>query len=505
MRARMLPLLLVAGALLMSVATLPVAGLAQTSGAVTWNDWTFTYEVSTKLEGLALKGVQYKGFPFIYRLSFPVMRVFYTNNVCGPYADRLGGTLTPIPWANNALVAKREFTLNGRHWYEIGIRDVIGNYDLYQVYYLSADGILDAHVYSKGLQCVIDHVHYPNWRIDFDIQGGSNDQILQNTASGYQVKPTEFNAKVTDALNNAWRVRGATTNSYVDVLPGFTDFTIPDPTTNPVDPVSGSANHTVFGRLYKSAEDTGWTYGPNVQVPYNNGEAIDGKDLVFWYEGYLPHSAAEGSGLWHSTGLRLAVMCDDGNSGPCPTTGPASFTLGAAPTQLTVAAGTSGTTTLTVTPNAGFTQPVSFSCSGLPVGAACSVTPATVTPAGGPVTTTLTLTTNGGPVAARSLGQTTTLVASVVTPVLLIPVGMLIRRRGVDGRLLSLFVSGVLVLALAGLWSCSGSESTPPPATTSGGGGAPATGTPAGTSTVTVTGSSASGTSTVPITLTVTR
>ena len=501
MRARTLRSLLFAGALLTSVATLPVSSLAQTSGSVTWNEWTFTYEVSGKRDGLSLKGVQYKGFPFIHKLSFPIMRVFYTNNVCGPFADRLGGTLSPIPWANNALVAKREFTLNGRQWYEIGIRDVIGNYDIYQVYYLSADGILDAHVYSKGLQCVMDHVHYPSWRIDFDIEGGRNDQILQNTASGYQVKPSEFDAKVTDALNNAWRVRGAATNSFVDVLPGFTDFTIPD---HPTDPVSGSANHTVFGRLYRSSEDTGWTYGPNVQVPYNNGEAIDGKDLVFWYEGYLPHSAAEGSALWHSTGLRLVVMCDDGSRGPCPTTGAASFTLGASPNQLTVAAGNSGTTTLTVTPDAGFNQPVTFRCGTLPVGAACNFTPATVTPAGGPVTTTLTITTNGGSVAALSPGRIATLVALLVTPVLLMPVGMLIRRRGADGRMLSLLAGGVMVLALAGLWSCSGSESTPPPATTSGG-EVPATGTPVGTSTVTVTGSSASGNSTVPITLTVTR
>ncbi|MGC4098378.1 MAG: hypothetical protein QM706_14790 [Nitrospira sp.] len=66
-------------------------------------------------------------------------------------------------------------------------------------------------------------------------------------------------------------------------------------------------NHTVFGRFYRSTEDKGWTFGPNTQVPYNNGESINNKDLVFWYEGYLPHSADEGSDLWHSTGIRLVV------------------------------------------------------------------------------------------------------------------------------------------------------------------------------------------------------
>src|SRR5207245_2085875 len=71
----------------------------------------------------------------------------------------------------------------------------------------------------------------------------------------------------------------------------------------------------VFGRLFKDSEDTGWTYGPYTQVPYNNGEPIGNDDIVFWYEGYLPHRADEGSSLWHSTGIRLVV---NGNSSPTP-------------------------------------------------------------------------------------------------------------------------------------------------------------------------------------------
>ena len=58
----------------------------------------------------------------------------------------------------------------------------------------------------------------------------------------------------------------------------------------------------MFGRLFRGSENAGWTFGPNTQVPYNNGENIDAKDIVLWYEGYLPHSAAEGTALWHSTG-----------------------------------------------------------------------------------------------------------------------------------------------------------------------------------------------------------
>lgn len=58
----------------------------------------------------------------------------------------------------------------------------------------------------------------------------------------------------------------------------------------------------------------------------------------------------------------VAQVCDEAIGGPCSTGGgTAPFTLGAAPNQLNVSAGNSDTTTITVTPNAGFTQPVSFS------------------------------------------------------------------------------------------------------------------------------------------------
>ncbi|MEO8445827.1 MAG: thrombospondin type 3 repeat-containing protein [Gammaproteobacteria bacterium] len=279
-----------------------LAAPAAWSAPVTWQGWTFDYSITSN-EGLKLKNVTFQGRTLLASLSMPVIRVFYDNNACGPYADRLGSTVSPIPWFNNETLAQREFTVGGKVWYEIGIRDNIGNYDLYQVYYLSADGTIDAHIYSKGLQCLVDHVHYPNWRIDLDLDGATSDQIQRDSGAGFVVMGTEFDADASTAVNHAWRVRDATTGLQVDVLPGFADFSIPDGSIT--QPVAGYTNHTVFGRLYRSSENAGWTFGPNVQVPYNDGENIDGKDIVLWYEGYLPHSASEGSNLWHSTGVRL--------------------------------------------------------------------------------------------------------------------------------------------------------------------------------------------------------
>jgi subtilisin-like proprotein convertase family protein len=285
-------------------ALLLVAPQLAPAAMVNWQGWAFDHAVSSYYDGLSLKNVTYQGRPIIRKLSLPVMRVFYENDDCGPYADRLGGSLSVIPWAGNAKLAKREFTLNGQLWYEIGIRDQIGSYDIYQVYYLSADGTIDAHIYSKGLQCVTNHIHYPNWRIDFDLDGAASDQIQRDAGIGFETMAQEFNAPATAAANHAWRVRDASTGLTVDVLPGFPDFSIPASTTVPVTEYS---HNTVFGRLYRSTEDRGWTFGPNVQVPYNNGEDIGNADVVLWYEGYLPHAAADGSELWHSTGLRLVT------------------------------------------------------------------------------------------------------------------------------------------------------------------------------------------------------
>jgi hypothetical protein len=59
--------------------------------------------------------------------------------------------------------------------------------------------------------------------------------------------------------------------------------------------------------------------------------------------------------------------------------------------SLTVNAGSSGTDTLTVSPQFGFNQAVSLSCSGLPSGASCAFNPTTVTPSGSSVTDQLSV------------------------------------------------------------------------------------------------------------------
>ncbi len=73
------------------------------------------------------------------------------------------------------------------------------------------------------------------------------------------------------------------------------------------------------------------------------------------------------------------------------TQGTEDFSLAASPQSGTVSAGGSMNFTLTVTPANGFSNLVAFSCAA-PSGITCAFNPTSVTPAGGPVTTTLTAT-----------------------------------------------------------------------------------------------------------------
>jgi N-acetylneuraminic acid mutarotase len=73
---------------------------------------------------------------------------------------------------------------------------------------------------------------------------------------------------------------------------------------------------------------------------------------------------------------------------------PSDFLLAIDPTSLTVQAGQSGTGTITVTDEGGFNGNVSFACSGLPAGAACSFALEIVPTPTGITYTTLTVTTS---------------------------------------------------------------------------------------------------------------
>jgi hypothetical protein len=163
------------------------------------------------------------------------------------------------------------------------------------------------------------------------------------------------------------------------------------------------------------------------------------------------------------------------------------------PPSQTIKAGQSATFTITVTPSGGFSSAVNFACDGLPSGASCSFSPSSVTPNGGPASTTLTISTTA-PTAALERRKSPWMPEGGLAFAGVL--GQLFGRRRLWKRARTTF-SAVLFIAAAILAAggCGGGGSN------SGGGGTP--GTPAGTYTVTVNASVTGGTS-QPTTLTLT-
>lgn len=172
-----------------------------------------------------------------------------------------------------------------------------------------------------------------------------------------------------------------------------------------------------------------------------------------------------------------------------------SFTVGFNPSTVTVAQGASGSTTLTVTPTGGFSQAVSFSCSGLPMYATCAFSPASLTPSGAAVTTTLTIATNVSTAMlddntmppARNPGERGALFAGLALGL----VG-LVRARRRAGKMFSVAGCCILFILLAASI-----------ASLSGCGGGQQNVTPTGSSTVTVTASGGGVSQTAIVTVTV--
>ena len=171
-----------------------------------------------------------------------------------------------------------------------------------------------------------------------------------------------------------------------------------------------------------------------------------------------------------------------------------SFTLGLLPASGNVISGATATSTITITPSGGFSQQVSFSCSGLPQNASCSFSPATVTPSGtGTAMSTLTIQTG---MASAALHQPalpghgsggTTMLAFLGGGVFL-GWTLLRRRKSKSLRYVQLGLA-LMILAASAVVGCGGS--------------AKPTTTPTGTYQVTITGTAGSATQSATYSLTV--
>ncbi|MGC9197734.1 MAG: SBBP repeat-containing protein [Acidobacteriaceae bacterium] len=164
------------------------------------------------------------------------------------------------------------------------------------------------------------------------------------------------------------------------------------------------------------------------------------------------------------------------------------FTLTASGASLSLMPGQSGTIALSVTPVNGFNSAVSFACSGLPAGALCSFSPATVTPNGtAAANTTMTITTTA-PTTSKDLAPWPFAGGGAV---LALGLFFFRRRRSLPALLCLALLLGVGGMAVGCSGGSGGSQSSGNP------------GTPAGTSQVTVTASSGAGANVISESVTV--
>jgi hypothetical protein len=253
---------------------------------------------------------------------------------------------------------------------------------------------------------------------------------------------------------------------------------------------------------------------PSGSVSFMNGETSIGAALLDSQGRASLTIAALPAGEQKITAIYMGdENFEASNSAPAVINADASgvpgFTLSTSNSSLTVAAGFTATTVITATPQNGFNQAVSLSCSGAPyVSVTCVFSPAQVTPGaattanpnGTPAISTLSITTTaytGGalrePGLHPRLGGSDTVYA-VVAPGMLALAGLgLARRRRSRGKAhRASKMAAVLFLLVAsgiGLSSCSqryGYFHRPPE-------GNP--GTPAGTYTVVITGITGTGSS----------
>jgi predicted extracellular nuclease len=147
---------------------------------------------------------------------------------------------------------------------------------------------------------------------------------------------------------------------------------------------------------------------------------------------------------------------------------------------------TSSITTVNVSMVNGFSQTVSFSCSGLPAASRCVFSPATLTASG---SSTLTVTIDTGALARPSFGNRGLQDGIMAAGLLALP---LLMRRKLRAKLRKATTLMALLLLAGGLAAISGC-----------GGGGSAAATPAGSSTVTVTATGGTVTHTATFTLTV--
>jgi arabinogalactan endo-1,4-beta-galactosidase len=148
-------------------------------------------------------------------------------------------------------------------------------------------------------------------------------------------------------------------------------------------------------------------------------------------------------------------------------TGTPDFSIALTPATVTVASGSSASSTVSITPANGFAAATTFSCSGLPSFASCTFSPTSVTPSGAVATSTVTIATNVQTAQIRSgdrpSGDRGWFASESRLAILLLPLVAFHRRRRTSWFRIfgSLFFAVLLLQSALGCGGTSNSSTTP--------------------------------------------
>jgi hypothetical protein len=222
---------------------------------------------------------------------------------------------------------------------------------------------------------------------------------------------------------------------------------------------SGTTLTATYSGLSFGIAPTGSVTFMNGSTSLGTAEIVPASDGSGNYVATLSGTAAPAGGA-----TLTAQYSGDGNYASVSATATfqpvtSSYSVSANPASLAIKQGSSGSITFTITPHYGFNQTVSFGCESttLPKGVTCSFSPASVTPNGSAVTTTLTLQTTGTSSAAISRKLLSGWVPGGGAALALMLLGMPgVRRRALAGGSACV----LLILCFAGgLAGCGGGGS----------------------------------------------
>ena len=238
------------------------------------------------------------------------------------------------------------------------------------------------------------------------------------------------------------------------------------------------------------------TYAFLGQLMDSNGNAIANPGLWEIVFGQVSPAVGDPSTLYFAAGINQEKDGLFGSIAAVTTNpNPGTFALSSSASTLTVSSGQSATATLSLAPSNGFTGLVSLACSGLPAGATCIFSPASVNVTGAATaSTTLTISTGViGYMAQRTTPRTQSgvrIAAAAITPLAALVLFCAVRRR--DKFLMLLPIAIVAIFVATGMAGCGGNNSSSPPNRT-----------PSGTSQVTITATSGTISKTTVIAFTV--